>query len=161
MLGPDARIDRGRLADAVFSDSIARADLNAIVHPAVEGVVRDRLAAEEAAGTAVVVLEVPLLIEAGWNRLVSAVVVVDCPDKLAIARLVASRGMSADDARRRLAAQAGRAERNAHADVVICNDGSLDDLRGAVEAATPDLGLPCHPSSAPAEGRQSGDAGPG
>jgi dephospho-CoA kinase len=130
----DGHLDRARLAEVVFSDAVARADLEAIVHPAVEAVVRDRIAAERAAGTALVVLEVPLLVEAGWDRLVSTVVVVDCQDEIAVRRLVASRGMSAEDARRRLAAQASRAARLARADIVISNDGTVDDLSRQVAA---------------------------
>ena len=134
VLAEDGQIDRTRLADLVFTDPVALADLNAIVHPAVEAETRARLAAEVAAGTAVVVLEVPLLVEAGWDRLVSAVVVVDCADSVAVERLVRARGMSADEARRRLAAQAGRAERLARADIVIHNDGSLEGLGRQVAA---------------------------
>lgn len=157
VLRPDGRIDRALLADTVFSDADARADLNAIVHPAVEAVVHDRLAAQEAAGSAVVVLEVPLLFEAGWDRLVSTVVVVDCPDEIAVGRLTAARGMSADDARRRLAAQVVRAERVARADIVILNDGSRDDLSRQVAA----IDLPGLPSGARRGDRRPGGAAPG
>ena len=134
VLASDGHIDRARLADIVFEDAAARADLNAIIHPAVEAVVQDRLADEEAAGTDLLVLEVPLLVEAGWSHLVSKVVVVDCPDDVAIDRLVTSRGMSTADARRRLAAQARRDERLARADIVLHNDGSLDNLSRQVAA---------------------------
>lgn len=132
VISDDGQVDRPRLAEVAFSDAAALADLNAIVHPAVEAEVSVRLTSEEAAGTDVVVLEVPLLVEAGWDRLVSAVVVVDCPDAVALERLVRARGMSSDEARRRLAAQARRAERLARADVVIRNEGSLDDLNRQV-----------------------------
>jgi len=134
VLTPDGRVDRARLADVVFEDATARADLNAIVHPAVEAVVRDRLADEATRRTHLVVLEVPLLVEAGWDRFVAKVVVVDCPDDIAVERLVAWRGMSPDDARRRLAAQTGREERLARADIVLRNDGALDDLSRQVAA---------------------------
>ncbi len=157
VLQADGRIDRECLADVVFSDAGARADLEAIVHPAVEAVVRDQVAAERSAGTAVVVVEVPLLVEAGWDRLVSAVVVVDCQDEVAIDRLVALRGMSADDARRRLAAQASRAARLAHADFVLSNNGSLDDLSRQVAA----IDLHGLQSATPPGGRRSGDGAAG
>lgn len=156
-LQSDGRVDRARLAEVVFSDAEARADLEALVHPAVEAVVRGRLSAARAAGVALVVLEVPLLVEAGWGRLVSAVVVVDCPDEVAVDRLVVSRGMSPEDARRRLAAQAGRAERLARADIVIANDGSLDDLRDRVAA----IDLEGLPSESPRGGPPPEGAAPG
>jgi len=157
ILQPDSRIDRARLAQVVFRDATARADLEAIIHPAVEAAVHERLAAEKAAGTRLVVLEVPLLIEAGWDRLVSAVVVVDCENEIAVDRLVAARGMAADDARRRLAAQAKRGERLARADIVVANNGSLDELRDEVAAI--DLeGRPC--ATLPADQRP-GDRPPG
>jgi dephospho-CoA kinase len=126
--------DRARLARAVFADARARADLNAIVHPAVGDVVRARLAAEQAAGTAVVVLEVPLLVEAGWADRVDRVAVVDAPEDIAMRRLVDGRGMDEADVRGRMAAQASRAERLAVADVVLDNAGSPDELAAQVDS---------------------------
>jgi dephospho-CoA kinase len=81
------------------------------------------------------VLEVPLLVEAGWTTRTPVVVVVDCPEELAVRRLVEQRGMPEADVRRRMAAQASRAERLAHADIVITNDGSLDELVRRVDEA--------------------------
>jgi dephospho-CoA kinase len=118
----------------VFADARARADLNAIVHPAVGDVVRARLAAEQAAGTAVVVLEVPLLVEAGWADRVDRVAVVDAPEDIAMRRLVDGRGMDEADVRGRMAAQASRAERLAVADVVLDNAGSPDELAAQVDS---------------------------
>ena len=131
VLNDHGRIDRGRLADVAFADPAARADLNAIVHPAVEAEVRGRLRALEGRAN-VVVLEVPLLVEAGWAPLVSTVVVVDCPEDVAVHRLVEGRGMDEADARRRVAAQASREVRLAAADFVIANDGTREDLRRRV-----------------------------
>ena len=133
IVGRDGTIDRSRLADLVFSDPAARADLNALVHPAVEAAVTTRLAEEKGSGR-VVVLVVPLLVEAGWDRLVSSVAVVDCPEDVAVRRLVDSRGMDESDARRRVAAQASREDRLASADYVLDNRGSIADLRRQVEA---------------------------
>jgi dephospho-CoA kinase len=133
VVSPDGSLDRAALADAAFADPQARADLNAIVHPAVAHEVAARVSAAEAGGAQVVVLEVPLLVEAGWDDMVNLVVVVDCPEDLAIARLVAGRGMAEADARRRIATQAGREERRAHADVVLDNAGSRDELARQVD----------------------------
>lgn len=136
VVGSGGAIDRRALADVVFSDSQARAELNAIVHPEVASVVAER-AAPAVAGGRVVVVEVPLLVEAGWPA--DVVVGVDCDDDTAVARLVSQRGMSEVDARRRLAAQATRAQRRARADIVVANDGSLDDLAAAVDRLWADL----------------------
>ncbi|MEA2705111.1 MAG: dephospho-CoA kinase [Actinomycetota bacterium] len=128
--------DRRALAGVVFSDPAALADLNAIVHPAVRDDVARRLASLDAA-TQVVVLDVPLLVESGGRDHygVAGVLVVDCPEEVAVARLVDQRGMDEADARRRMAAQASRAERLAAADFVIHNEAGLDQLAAEVDAA--------------------------
>jgi dephospho-CoA kinase len=129
----DGSLDRAALAGVVFDHPDALADLNAIVHPPVRAAIADRLA--ELAGTdSVVVLEIPLLVESGRSYGESHVIVVDCPEEVAVARLVERRGMDPADARRRIAAQVSRADRRARADVVIENDGSFEDLRRQVDA---------------------------
>lgn len=133
-------IDRTALAALVFDDPAALADLNAIVHPAVRAAIADRVA-ELASTDAVVVLEIPLLVESGRSYGASTVVVVDCPEDVALRRLVEERGMDAADARRRMAAQASRAERLAAADVVLDNSGSRADLERQVEALWVDLNV--------------------
>lgn len=130
----DGGLDRRALAGVVFDDPGALADLNAIVHPLVRAAIAERLA--ELSGTdAVVVLEIPLLVESGRSYGASEVVVVDCPEDVAVRRLVEGRGMDEADARRRIAAQVSRADRLAAADVLIDNSGSLVDLRRRVDAA--------------------------
>ena len=127
----DGALDRRALAGLVFGDPPALADLNAIVHPPVRAAIDDRLA--ELAGTdAVVVLEIPLLVESGRSYGESMVVVVDCPPDVALRRLV-DRGMDEADARRRMAAQVPRARRLAAADVVLDNAGSRADLERQVD----------------------------
>ncbi len=128
----DGSLDRRALAGVVFDDPAALADLNAIVHPAVRAAIDDRLA-QLASTDAVVVLEIPLLVESGRSYGASTVIVVDCPEEVALRRLVEGRGMDEDDARRRMAAQASRAERRAAADVVIDNAGSAADLERQVD----------------------------
>ncbi len=120
--------DRRALAGVVFSDPAALADLNAIVHPAVREEVGRRLAELRARGAAVVVLAVPLLVETGGAYDVAGVMVVDCPEEVAVRRLVEQRGMEEADVRRRMAVQASREERIAAADLIIHNDVSLDSL---------------------------------
>jgi dephospho-CoA kinase len=129
----DGALDRRALAGVVFDDPEALADLNAIVHPPVRAAIAERVAALEGSD-AVVVLEIPLLVESGRSYGASQVIVVDCPEDVAVRRLVEGRGMDPADARRRIAAQVSRAERLAAADIVIDNRGSLDDLRHQVDA---------------------------
>ena len=131
VLGPDGALDRQALADVVFTDDAALADLNAIVHPAVGAEIARRL--EEAAGTdRVVVLDVPLLVESGRDDM-AALLVVDVDPEVAVRRVVEQRGMREDDVRARIARQASREDRLARATHVIANDGSRDDLEARVE----------------------------
>jgi dephospho-CoA kinase len=129
---PDGGLDRRALADLVFADPSALADLNAIVHPAVRAAIAGRLA-ELRDGDGVVVLDIPLLVESGRSYGAAAVLVVDCPEDVAVRRLVEQRGMDEADARRRMAAQVPRAERLAAADLVIDNSGSPEQLEAEVE----------------------------
>jgi len=131
VVSPDGSIDRPALAAVVFGDEASLADLNAIVHPAVADVMARRLS-EGDGPDRVVVAVVPLLVEVDW-QMADAVVVVDCATEVALARLVEGRGMTEDEVRRRMAAQATRAERRARADRVIVNDGSWDDLHRQVD----------------------------
>jgi dephospho-CoA kinase len=126
----DGTLDRQAVADIVFHDAAALADLNAIVHPEVGAEMGRRLAA--ATDGDVVILDVPLLVESGRDDLV-ATIVVDADPELAVQRLVEHRGFTPEDARARMAHQASRAERLAHADHVVPNDGTLADLDAAVE----------------------------
>lgn len=129
----DGTLDRAALAEVVFNDSEALATLNRLTHPAVGARIAERVA-EPRADDAVVVLDVPLLVESGRYE-VAGLLVVDCPVEVAVARLVDQRGMDEADARARIARQASREERLARADHVIDNRGSLDELRAQVDAA--------------------------
>ncbi|HET6793381.1 MAG TPA: dephospho-CoA kinase [Acidimicrobiales bacterium] len=135
ILEPDGRIDRPALAALVFADDAARADLNALTHPAVGKVMAERMAAE--AGTDhVVVMDIPLLVEGRSERsYLAGVLVVDCPEEIAVGRLVSDRGMAESDARARMAAQATREQRLARADFVVDNCGDRDHLAAEVERA--------------------------
>lgn len=133
VVAADGSLDRKALAAIVFSDPEALAALNAIVHPAVGAEVARRLQ-EEAGTDHVVVLDVPLMVESGRVP-AERLIVVDCPEDVAVRRLVGQRGFSEEDAQARMAAQASREERRARADLVIDNAGSLEDLRSQVDAA--------------------------
>lgn len=130
VLAADGTLDRPRLGSLVFADTERLAALNAIIHP----LVGQRSAElEEAAGAdAVVVHDVPLLAENGLAPLYDEVVVVDASPETQLDRLVRLRGMEEGEARARMAAQATRGERLAVADVVIDNDGPLEELEPQV-----------------------------
>ncbi|MFM8264936.1 MAG: dephospho-CoA kinase, partial [Acidimicrobiia bacterium] len=125
--------ERALLAARVFGDKQALADLNAIVHPAVGAEMMARIDAHRDCD-AVVVLDVPLLVENPRTGL-CGVLVVDLDPEIAVARLVAQRGLSETDARDRIARQASRAQRRAAADWIIDNSGTRLDLAREIAAA--------------------------
>ena len=129
IVAADGTLDRPAVADIVFNDAEALADLNAIVHPAVGAEIARRLEAEVATDH-VVILDVPLLVESGRDDLVGLIVVDTDPD-IAVGRLVEQRGFREEDARARICRQASREERVARADFVINNDGDRDAARGS------------------------------
>lgn len=131
VLGPDGALDRPALGKVVFGDETARRDLEAIIHPRVRARTAE-LAAAAPPGT-VVVNDVPLLIEAGLAGLYELVIVVFADEATRVSRLVRDRGMTEAEARARIAAQATDEQRRAAADVAIVNEGTLADLRAAVD----------------------------
>jgi dephospho-CoA kinase len=128
----DGSLDRSKLAGLVFADADRLAALNAIVHPYVGRASAAIMAAAPA--DAVVVYDIPLLVENNLQEQYDVVVVVDAAPETQVARLTGERGMSEREARSRMAAQAGRAQRTAVADVVIDNDGDRAALRSQVDA---------------------------
>jgi len=141
VLGEDGSLDRAKLAGIVFGDDAALGKLNAIVHPLVH---EHMSAAEEAAVTAggpdaVIVYDVPLLAEGGRGSQFDLVIVVDVPPEVQVERLVGQRGMPADQARARMAAQATREQRLSVANIVIDNSGTLPDLDRRVAEVWSDL----------------------
>ena len=131
----DGSLDRAGLARRVFSDAAARRDLEAITHPCVRAGIDAGLASLRARTDPppLVVVEHPLLVETGGHTRVDSVVVVEAPVDVRVARLLAGRGMSEDEARSRISAQADDAQRRAVADHVVVNDGDLDALRSEAQ----------------------------
>jgi dephospho-CoA kinase len=134
IVAPDGSLDRPAVADLVFGDPDALADLNAIVHPAVGAEIAQRMA-HLAPTDAIVILDVPLLVESRNAYPVAGLLVVDIDPERAVQRLVEHRGMREHDVRARMARQATREQRLERADFVIGNDGSLDDLGPQVDEA--------------------------
>ncbi len=126
----DGTLDRAALRRRIFSDKAARRQLEAILHPRIRQEVEQTLAALAAPYALIVI---PLLVEAGgYRELLNRVLVVDCPEDVQIARVMARSGFTHDEVKAILAAQAGRAERLAAADDVIVNMAAPEVLRSQV-----------------------------
>jgi dephospho-CoA kinase len=131
MIKADGSLDRAALRSVVFANPQARADLEALTHPAILDAMRAR--ARDAGGP-YQLLVIPLLVETGLRNEVDRVLVVDADEDLRVRRLQARDGATLDEARALLAAQVARETRLAAADDVIVNDGHLHVLRDQVEA---------------------------
>jgi dephospho-CoA kinase len=130
VVGADGRLDRPKLAGIVFGDESKRVQLNAIVHPLVGQ--RTVELAQAASADAVLVYDIPLLVEGNMAAGFDVVLVVEADRDIRLARL-AERGMAANDAQERMAAQASDEQRRELADVVIENNDSLAELKAAVD----------------------------
>ncbi len=124
----DGTLDRAALRHIAFTDPAARADLEAIVHPAVAAARAGAEAAARAAGARVIVHDVPLLFETGRQHEFDRVVLMDAPLEVRRARLLARSGLDPGEADRILRAQRPSAVTRPHVDFVIENDGDLETL---------------------------------
>ncbi len=135
IVGPDGEIDRRALGGKVFADPGARQKLNAIVWPAIKQLARERIEALRGESVPIVVLEAAVLIEAEWFDLADEVWLVVVSPDTARRRMMERNGLSDEEANKRIAAQLTNEQRRPHAQVVVENNGSLDDLRRAVDEA--------------------------
>ena len=129
VLDADGRLDRRRMRARIFADPTARQRLESILHPAIRTEMERR---SSEAGGPYQVLVIPLLAEGKRRDHVDRVLLVDVPESLQIERLVLRDGVSHEQARLSLGAQATRAERLTMADDVVRNTGSVDELQGQV-----------------------------
>lgn len=128
VIGPGGELDRAALRRIVMADPAARAELEAIVHPAVYRR-RAELAAEaEASGERVLVSDIPLLFETGADQAFDVVVLVDAPESVRLRRLMEHRGLGEAEARAMIDAQLPAAMKRERSDLVIDNDGDLAAL---------------------------------
>nr|WP_155843840.1 dephospho-CoA kinase [Agromyces luteolus] len=140
VLRPDGTLDRQRLGELVFRDEGARARLNAIVHPAVRELSGRLIAkAEEEDPQAVVVYDVPLLVEAQVDHPFDLVVVTSAPKRAQVKRLVEERGLDPIQAEARVDAQVSDEERRAVADVVIDTGGTIAHTMSQADALWVDI----------------------
>jgi dephospho-CoA kinase len=126
MLDGNGRLDRAKLGSVVFGDPSRLAVLNGIIHPLVREAAAGIIASS--ADGAIVVQDIPLLVETGQGSNFHLVLVVDAPDEVRTRRMLERRGMTADQAKSRIAAQASREDRLAAADAVLDNAGTLEQL---------------------------------
>ncbi|PFG38162.1 dephospho-CoA kinase [Georgenia soli] len=140
VLAPDGSLDRAALAARVFADPAALERLGAITHPLVAAESRRRQ--ERAPDDAVVVHDVPLIVENGLADDYDLVVVVGADEEVRVRRLATHRGMSEEDARARVRAQADDAARRAVADVWLDNSGTPEELVEAVRRLWDDRLVP-------------------
>jgi dephospho-CoA kinase len=131
ILTPDGHLDRPALRTIVFSDPMARADLEALIHPAIGAAAEARSAA---VGGPYQILVIPLLVEKNLASQMDRVLLVDCDEELQITRLRARDGATMAEARAILNAQASRTARLEVAHDVIRNDGALTQLQPQVSA---------------------------
>jgi dephospho-CoA kinase len=134
VLGPTGEIDRKRLGAIVFSDPEAMDALNAIMHPRMADIIRGQIGGLREQGANLVVLEAALLIEAGWQSLVDEVWVTHATGEQVEERLRRRNGLTEEQIRSRVRAQMPFEERSRHAQVVVHNSGSLEELRDEVES---------------------------
>ena len=132
----DGDIDRKALAEIVFADASARADLEAIIHPRVRELFTDVVA--DLAPDETLIYEIPLLVESNAAANFDLVITVEADLEIRKERL-RKRGMFISEIERRIAAQASREEREAQADHIIVNDGDEDALLRSVENLWEDL----------------------
>ncbi len=133
ILTPDGNIDRKKLGNIVFSNPESLSRLNQIMHPRMYDMVKAQLEEYRRQGTRVVVLEAPLLLEAGWTSLVDEVWVTTAPEATVLKRLEERTGLSQAESLTRLRSQLPSAERVRQADVVINTDCDLDELKSKVK----------------------------
>ena len=130
---PDGNIDRKKLGNIVFGHPESLSRLNQIMHPWMYAQVEARLEEYRRQGTRVVVLEAPLLLEAGWTSLVDEVWVTTASEATVLKRLEERSGMSQAESLARTRSQLPSAERIRHADVIINTECGLDELKSKVK----------------------------
>lgn len=135
LLQEDGTIDRTKLGGMIFNDEERRLLLNSIVHP---HVLREMLTWMDEQQSPIVFAEVALLFEAGWDQYFDETIVVTCTVDTAVRRMVEYRGYTEEEAHRRIRSQIDREEQIRKGDTIFRNDGTLEQLRNAVQQWTED-----------------------
>jgi len=132
ILAPDNKIDRKKLGPIVFGDPDALSRLNGIMHPRMFDMMKVRIEECRQQGEKVVVIEAAVLIEANWTPLADEVWVATAPEAAVLDRLEKQRGMDKEQTLARIHSQLSSEDRAEHADVIINNEGSLDELKAKI-----------------------------
>ena len=133
ILSPSGEIDRSKLGEIVFNNPEALSRLNRIVHPRMHDMIRDEINEYRKQGVAVVIVEAAILIEANWQSLVDEIWVTIAPENAVIERLKDQRGLEEEQTLARIRSQLSNDERSQHANVIIDNNGNLDEVRIRVQ----------------------------
>jgi len=139
---PSGDIDRKKLGEIVFGNPELLSRLNQIMHPRMHRMVEARIEEYRRQGVMVVVLEAALLLEAGWTSLVDEVWVTVATESTVLRRLEQRAGLSEQESLARIRSQLSSEKRAKHADVVINNEGDLDELKAKVKEQWQRL-VPC------------------
>lgn len=135
ILAADGRLDRSAIGERVFAGGaqavVEREFLESLLHPRIGALLKEKTEEFAAAGVPAVVLDAPLLVEAGWGPMCDLIVMVDSPRETRLARAL-DRGWDHEEFSRRESAQWPVDKKRRHSQVAIRNDGTLDDLRAAV-----------------------------
>jgi dephospho-CoA kinase len=129
IVAPDGAIDRKNLGSIVFADPKELAKLNAIVHPRMKGMMRERLQEMEAEGLTVAVIEAAILLEAGWDDLTDEIWVTVAPPEIAARRVAERSNLPIEQVMERINAQMTNEERTERANVTIDTSGDMDSTR--------------------------------
>lgn len=140
LVGEDGNLNRAALGRSVFGNKERLAVLNSIVHPAVRKAIFYKIFTAYLSGNRMVILDVPLLFEAGLYQICGKTITLSCTEELQIKRLLARNPeLTEQDAANRIASQMSNQERNYRADVVIDNNGGLGDLGKAVASVVKEI----------------------
>jgi dephospho-CoA kinase len=143
VIAADGGLDRAAMRDRIFTAHDARRQLEAIIHPLVGAAIRSAAEAAQSAGVACLVYDIPLLVESHhWRQRLDSILVVDCSESTQIRRVRQRNGLSDDEVRAIIAAQATRRKRLSAADHVLCNDAiTLPELEALVQQISRQFGL--------------------
>jgi dephospho-CoA kinase len=129
----DGSLNRAYVAGKIFSDKSLKQKVNRLIHPKVEAGIDSWFVAMEHSGEAIGIVEAALIYEAGYDKRLDVVLVIDVPESVRIERVVARDGSSVDDVKKRIAAQAPAEQKAKKADYVIHNAGSFSELETSVQ----------------------------
>ena len=132
VLQADGQLDRGKVGEMIFRDATKRAELDRIMHPIILERMKEEIAAYKEQGKTIVILDVPLLLELGWQDKVSVVWLVAVSPDTQKRRLMARNNLTEEQAMVRIASQMSIEEKRRYADVIINNDGTLEETEQTV-----------------------------